>query len=358
MPKVRIERDTFGDIEVPAERLWGAQTQRSLEYFSIGRDLMPREMISAYAILKRAAAVANHAGGRLESATCRLITHVCDEIIDGKHREMFPLHVWTTGSGTQFNTNINEVISNRCCQLVGTPLGSKRPIHPDDHVNMSQSSNDSFASAMYIAAAIHSRGALVPAVTALKDAIAAKAAERGDVIATMLADDLERIELALAGLYCLALGGTAEGTGFNAASDFAIAATAEIARFTGLRFVTAPGKFAAQAAHDGLVHLSSSLRMLGVSLCKIANDMNPTQAEALTMIAVQAMASDIAVRFGGAGGYLERNVCNPLMIAGVLQSVAILSGGCGNFRKYLIESPVAAATPSRQPWLTRPAARI
>ncbi len=389
MTDTRVESDSLGHVPVAADKLWGAQTQRSLEHFSIGRDLMPREMISAYAILKRAAAVANHTGGRLDNSAVQLITHVCDEIIAGKHRDMFPLHVWMTGSGTQFNMNVNEVISNRCCQLAGTPLGSKRPIHPNDHVNMSQSSNDSFPSAMHIAAAIRTEGPLVQAITELKSAIAAKAVEWDDVIkigrthmqdatpitlgqewsgyATMLSDDLERIEHAIAGVYRLALGGTAVGTGLNAAPGFAIAATAEIARFTGLPFVTAPNKFAAQGSHDALVHLSSALRTLAVSLYKIANDIrllscgpragfaelliptnepgssimpgkvNPTQAEALTMIAVQVMANDVAVGFGGAGGYLEMNVYKPLMIAGVMQSVAILSDGCTNFRKYLVE---------------------
>jgi fumarate hydratase class II len=389
MIDTRVESDSLGRVTVAADKLWGAQTQRSLEHFSIGRDLMPREMISAYAILKRAAAVANNAGGRLDDSACQLITQVCDEILAGKHHDMFPLHVWMTGSGTQFNMNVNEVISNRCSQLAGTALGSKRPIHPNDHVNMSQSSNDTFPSAMHIAAAIRAEGALVQAITELKSAIAAKSVEWDDVIkigrthmqdatpitlgqewsgyATMLSDDLERIEHALAGVYRLALGGTAVGTGLNAAPGFAIAATAEIARFTGLPFVTAPNKFAAQGAHDALVHLSSALRTLAVSLYKIANDIrllscgpragfaelliptnepgssimpgkvNPTQAEALTMIAVQVMANDVAVGFGGASGYLEMNVYKPLMIASVMQSIGILSDGCTNFRKYLIE---------------------
>ena len=385
----RVEADSLGRVTVAADRLWGAQTQRSLEHFSIGRDLMPREMISAYAALKRAAAVANHAGGRLDDSACRLIVQVCDEILAGKHQDMFPVHVWMTGSGTQFNMNVNEVISNRCCQLAGTPLGSKRPIHPNDHVNMSQSSNDSFPSAMHVAAATHTKGRLVPAVTALRDAIAAKAAEWDDVIkigrthmqdatpltlgqewsgyAAMLSDDLERIEHALPGVYRLALGGTAVGTGLNSAPGFALAATAEIARLTGLPFTSAPNKFAVQGAHDALVHLSGALRTLAVSLYKIANDIrllscgpragfaellipenepgssimpgkvNPTQAEALTMIAAQVMANDVAVGFGGAGGYLEMNVYKPLMIANVLQSITILCDGCTNFRKYLVE---------------------
>jgi fumarate hydratase class II len=389
MTEIRVESDSLGKVEVPAAALWGAQTQRSLEHFSIGQDLIPREMINAYAVLKRSAAAANRSGGRLERQPFALITRVCDEILAGKHHDMFPLHVWMTGSGTQFNMNVNEVISNRCCQLACMPLGSKSPVHPNDHVNMSQSSNDTFPSAMYIAAAAGTRQRLVPAVTALRDAIAAKAAAWGDIVkigrthmqdatpltlgqewsgyAGMLSDGLERVEDALKGLYRLALGGTAVGTGINAAPGFAEAAAAEIARCTGLPFVTAPNKFAVQGSHDALVQLSGTLRTLAVSLYKIANDIrllscgpraglaelhipenepgssimpgkvNPTQCEALTMIAVQVMGNDVAVGFGGAGGYLEMNVYKPLMIAGVLQSIAILTDGCTNFRKFLVE---------------------
>ena len=294
MSESRIETDSLGKVEVPADKLWGAQTQRSLEHFSIGQDLMPREMITAYAILKRCAAAANHAGGRLDKQAFDLITRVCDEILAGQHHDMFPLHVWMTGSGTQFNMNVNEVISNRCCQFAGTPLGSKTPVHPNDHVNMSQSSNDNFPSAMHIAAAVNTKQRLIPAVTALRDAIAAKAAEWDDIVkigrthmqdatpltlgqewsgyAGMLSDDLERIEDALKGVYHLALGGTAVGTGINAAPGFAEAVAAEIARFTGLPFVTAPNKFTVQGAHDALVQLSGTLRTLAVSVYKIAND--------------------------------------------------------------------------------------
>ena len=389
MADVRVETDSLGKIEVPADKLWGAQTQRSLEYFSIGADLMPREMITAYAILKKATANANHAGKRLDGNVHALIVQVCDEILAGQHHDMFPLHVWMTGSGTQFNMNVNEVISNRCCQLAGTPLGSKTPVHPNDHVNMSQSTNDNFPSAMHIAAALGVKARLMPAVKALHDAIAAKAADWDDIVkigrthmmdatpltlgqewsgyAGMLADDLPRLNGALDGVYQLALGGTAVGTGINAAPGFAEAAAAGIAGLTGLPFVTAPNKFAAQGAHDALVQLSGTLRTLAISLYKIANDIrlmssgpragfaeliipenepgssimpgkaNPTQAEALTMIAVQAMANDVAVGFGGAGGYLEMNVYKPLMIFNIMQSIAILSDGCTNFRKFLIE---------------------
>src|SRR5260221_5107537 len=294
MTEFRIESDSLGKVEVPADKLWGAQTQRSLQHFSIGRDLIPREMIAAYATLKRAAAAANHAGGRLPDQAHELITRACDEVLAGQHHDMFPLHVWMTGSGTQFNMNVNEVVSNRCCQLAGTPLGSKQPVHPNDHVNMSQSSNDSFPSAMNIAAAVNVKQRLIPAVTALRDAIAAKAAEWDDIIkigrthmqdATpltlgqewsgytgMLSDNLERIENALEGVYRLALGGTAVGTGINAAPGFAEAAAAEIAKLTGLPFGSGPNKFAVQGAHGTLVQLSGSLRTLAVSLYKVAND--------------------------------------------------------------------------------------
>jgi fumarate hydratase class II len=342
MTEIRRETDSLGEVEVPADKLWGAQTQRSLEHFSIGQDLIPREMITAYATLKKAAANANHAGGRLDDRAHRLIVQVCDEIFAGQHHNMFPLHVWMTGSGTQFNMNVNEVISNRCCQITGMPLGSHEPVHPNDHVNMAQSSNDSFPSAMCIAAAINVKKRLVPAVAALRDAISKNAQAWDHIVkigrthmqdatpltlgqewsgyAGMLSDDLERIEAAQHGVYQLALGGTAVGTGINSAPGFAEAAAAEIANLTGLPFVTAPNKFAVQGAHDALVQLSGTLRTLAVSLYKIANDIrlmscgpragfaeleipenepgssimpgkvNPTQCEALTMIAVQVMA--------------------------------------------------------------------
>src|SRR5262247_1046742 len=266
MADARKETDSLGVVEVPANKLWGAQTQRSLEHFSIGKDLIPREMIVSYATLKKAAATANHAGKRLDDRRHGLIVRACDEILAGHHDDMFPLHVWMTGSGTQFNMNVNEVISNRCCQLAGTELGSKKPVHPNDHVNMSQSSNDSFPSAMHIAAAVNVKGRLIPAVKALEGAIRAKAEQWAEIIkigrthmqdatpltlgqewsgyADMLADDVQRIEDALHGVYRLALGGTAVGTGLNAAPGFAEAAVAEIARITGLPFVTAPNKFA------------------------------------------------------------------------------------------------------------------
>ena len=387
--EMRIEKDSLGEVEVPADRLWGAQTQRSLQHFSIGKDLIPREMITAYAVLKKAAANANYAGKRLDERRHNLILQACDEILGGKHHDMFPLHVWMTGSGTQFNMNVNEVISNRCCQLAGSPVGSKTPVHPNDHVNMAQSSNDSFPSAMYIAAAVNLKERLVPAVKALRDEIAAKAEEWNDIIkigrthmqdatpltlgqewsgyAGALSDNLERIESAVKGVYPLALGGTAVGTGINSEPGFAEAAAAEIAKLTGLPFVSAPNKFTVQGAHDGLVQLSGTMRTLAVSLYKIGNDIrlmscgpragfhellipenepgssimpgkvNPTQAEALAMIAVQVMANDVAVGFGGGGGYLEMNVYKPLMIFNILHSVTILTDGCTNFRRFLVE---------------------
>jgi fumarate hydratase class II len=389
MTEFRKETDSLGEVNVPADKLWGAQTQRSLEHFSIGQDLIPREMITAYAFLKKGAANANFAGKRLDQTRHDLIVQVCDEILAGQHHDMFPLHVWMTGSGTQFNMNVNEVISNRCSQIAGTPLGGHTPVHPHDHVNMSQSSNDSFPSAMNIAAAVNVKQRLVPAVKQLHDAIAAKVQEWNDIVkigrthmqdATpltlgqewsgyegVLADDLDRIEDALKGIYRLALGGTAVGTGINSAPGFAEAVAAEIGKLTSLPFVTAPNKFTVQGAHDAQVQLSGTLRTLAVSLYKIANDVrlmscgpragfaelnipenepgssimpgkvNPTQAEALTMVAVQVMANDTAVGFGGAGGYLEMNVYKPLIIYNVTHSITIMTDSCTNFRKFLVE---------------------
>ena len=387
--EMRKEVDSMGEIAVPADRLWGAQTQRSIEHFSIGKDLMPREMIGAYAVLKKACANVNRASGRLSADIQELIVHVCDEILAGQHRDMFPLHVWMTGSGTQFNMNVNEVISNRASQIAGQALGSKKPVHPNDHVNMSQSSNDNFPAAMYIAAAVETTRQLIPSVTKLRDAIDAKAQLWMEIVkigrthlqdATpitlgqewsgyvgMLDDNLGRLDDALKSVYRQALGGTAVGTGINAAPGFAEAAAAEIATLTGLPFVSAPNKFTVMGSHDALVQLSGTLRTLAGSLYKIANDIrllacgpraglaelilpenepgssimpgkvNPTQAEALTMLAVQVMANDVAVGFGGAGGFLEMNVYKPLMIHNVLSSVVLLADGCTNFRKYLIE---------------------
>lgn len=389
MTDTRKETDSLGVVEVPADKLWGAQTQRSLEHFSIGKDLIPREMITAYATLKKAAANVNHASGRLGAEQHDLIVKTCDEILAGQHHDMFPLHVWMTGSGTQFNMNVNEVVSNRCCQLAGTPLGSKAPVHPNDHVNMAQSSNDSFPSAMYIAAAVNTTSRLIPAVQALRDAMDKKANDWKDIVkigrthmqdATpltlgqewsgyvgMLDDGLARIQDALKGVYHLALGGTAVGTGINAAPGFDVDVAKEIAKLTSLPFVTAPNKFTVQGAHDALVHLSGAFRTLAVSLFKIGNDIrlmscgpragfaelkipenepgssimpgkvNPTQAEALTMLAAQVMANDVAVGFGGASGYLEMNVYKPLIIFNITHSITLITDGCTNFRKFLVE---------------------
>jgi fumarate hydratase class II len=385
----RQETDSLGAVEVPADKLWGAQTQRSLEHFSIGGDLMPREMITTYAILKKAAANVNFEEKRLGELQRKLIVQVCDEILAGQHHDMFPLHVWMTGSGTQFNMNVNEVISNRCCQLAGTPIGSKSPVHPNDHVNMSQSSNDSFPSAMYMAAAINVKQRLMPAVGALRDSIGAKAKDWMDIVkigrthmqdATpitlgqewsgyegMLSDNLERLADALKGVYRLALGGTAVGTGLNTTPEFGGAAAAEIARLTSLPFVTAPNKFTVQGAHDALVHLSGTLRTLAVSLYKIANDIrlmscgpragfaeliipenepgssimpgkvNPTQAEALAMVATQVIGDDVSTGIGGASGYLEMNVYKPLIIFDITHSITIMTDSCTNFRRFLVE---------------------
>ncbi len=389
MSDVRKESDSMGEVDVPADKLWGAQTQRSLQYFNIGTDLMPREMIEAYAILKKASATANRAARQLDEEKYKLILQVCDEILAGRHQDMFPLHVWMTGSGTQFNMNVNEVIANRISQLVKKPLGSKAPVHPNDHVNLSQSSNDSFPSAMYVASALGVKRRLVPAVDALRRAISEKSEAWKDIIkigrthmqdatpltlgqewsgyAAMLTDDLERIEDALKGVYRLSLGGTAVGTGVNATVGFAEAAAAEIAKLTGLPFVTAPNKFAVQGSHDALVQLSGTLRTLAVSLYKIANDIrlmssgpraglgelvlpenepgssimpgkvNPTQVEALSMVAVQVMGNDVAVGFGAAGGYLEMNVYKPVIIFNITNSITLLADSCTSFRRFLVE---------------------
>jgi fumarate hydratase class II len=388
----RIEHDSLGPVEVPVEKLWGAQTQRSLEHFGIGDDLIPREMISAYAVIKKAAALVNRESQRLDQVRVDLIVRVCDENLQGQHPDEFPLHVWMTGSGTQFNMNVNEVISNRCSQIAGTPLGSHQPVHPNDHVNMSQSSNDSFPTAMNVATALGVKRRLIPSVEALRDAIQRKAEAWTDVVkigrthlqdatpltlgqefsgyAAMLADDLDRLDLALRGVYRLALGGTAVGTGISAQPGFDRQVATQIARLTELPFVTAPNKFAVQGAHDDLVQMSATLKTLAVSLFKIANDIrllscgpragiaelqipanepgssimpgkvNPTQCEALAMIATQAIANDVAVAMGGGSGYLEMNVYKPLLIFNVTKSVRIMADGCASFRKFLVDGTV------------------
>src|ERR1700735_5135175 len=392
-PAARIESDSMGTIEVPANVYWGAQTQRSLLHFNIGRDTMPPELIRAFGILKKACALVNQDLGKLPADKAKLIVQAADEVISGKLKDQFPLRVWQAGSGTQTNMNVNEVISNRAIEIAGGVMGSKKPVHPNDDVNMSQSSNDTFPTAMHIAAASRVAEALIPAIKRVHDAIAAKAREFNDVVkigrthlqdavpltfgqefggwASLLERDIKRLEQVLGGLYDLAIGGTAVGTGLNAHPEFAERAAKKIAELTGLPFRSHGNKFAALSAHDELVFAQGALETVAASLMKISNDIrglayrprcglgelilpenepgasimpgkvNPTQAEALTMIAAQVMANDVAVGFGGAGGYLEMNVYKPLIIFNVAHSITILTDGCTNFRKFLIEGTKA-----------------
>ncbi len=384
----RTETDSTGAIDVPADRYWGAQTQRSLIHFAIGRDRMPREVIRAMGILKKAAAEVNRDLGRLPAPLARLIVQAADEVIAGTLDEHFPLHVWQTGSGTQTNMNANEVIANRAIELAGGTLGSKVPIHPNDHVNMSQSSNDTFPTAMHIAAAEETVHRLLPAVKVLRDALAAKASEFRDIVKigrTHLMDavpltlgqefsgyvaqldaDLERIRAALPHVYELAIGGTAVGTGLNAPPQFGERVAARIAELTGLPFVSAPNKFAALAAHDALVMMSGAVRTLAVSLMKIANDIrwlgsgpraglgelllpenepgssimpgkvNPTQCEAMTMVCVQVMGNDTAIAIAGSQGNFELNVFKPLIIHDLLHAILLLTDACHTFTEFTI----------------------
>ena len=383
MSNVRTESDSMGEVAVPADKLWGAQTQRSLEHFRIGHDLIPREMITAYATLKKAAANANLAGKRLDPAAHKLITQACDEILAGQHHDMFPLHVWMTGSGTQFNMNVNEVISNRCCQLAGTPLASKHPVHPNDHVNMSQSSNDSFPTAMHIAAAVGIVKHLLPALKTLRDTLDGKAKAFADVVkigrthlqdatpltlgqefsgyVAQLDQGMRHVESTLPHLYQLAQGGTAVGTGLNAPKGYAEQVAQELARLTGLPLVTAASKFEVMAAADALVFAHGALKTVAASLMKIANDIrwlasgprcglgelsipenepgssimpgkvNPTQSEAMTMLCCQVFGNDVAVNVGGASGNFELNVFRPMIAHNVLQSVRLLADGALSF---------------------------
>nr|MDQ5838140.1 class II fumarate hydratase [Acidobacteriota bacterium] len=362
---VRVERDSMGEIEVRGDRYWGAQTERSLHHFNIGFDVMPREMIRALGLLKKAAALVNEELGKLSADKARLIVQAADEVIEGKLDEHFPLRVWQTGSGTQTNMNANEVISNRAIEIAGGEMGSKKPVHPNDDVNMSQSSNDTFPTAMHIAAAEQMQK-LLPEVRRLREAIDAKAKEFADVVkvgrthlqdatpltvgqefsgwASLLERDIERLEMALPGLYDLAIGGTAVGTGLNSHPEFAERAASKIAELTGLPFKSHPNKFAALSAHDEMVFASGALKTLACSLMKIANDVrwlasgpragigelvlpenepgssimpgkvNPTQSEALTMVAVQVLGNDAAIGFAGSQGNFELNVFNPVMI--------------------------------------------
>ena len=388
-PKTRKETDSMGEIQVPADRYWGAQTQRSLIYFSIGRDLMPIEVLRALAIIKKASALANHKLGKLAKEKMQLVVQAADEVIEGQLDDHFPLHVWMTGSGTQSNMNVNEVIANRAIEIAGGELGSKKPIHPNDHVNMSQSSNDVFPAAMNIAAAKAIKEVLIPKVKKLRDALDRKARAWRDIVKIgrthmqdavpltlgqefsgyvgMIADDIGWLEGSLEGLYKLAIGGTAVGTGLNAGKGFAKQAVQNVAEITGLRFVPAPNLFSVMGAHNALVQVSATMKTLAVSLYKIANDIrllssgpraglyelripqnepgssimpgkvNPTQCEAMTMVAAQVMGYDTAVALAGAGGHLEINLYKPMMIFNIIQSVHILADSCNNFTDFLVE---------------------
>ena len=385
--QTRIETDSMGEIEVPADKYWGAQTQRSLLHFNIGNDVMPREMIRAFGILKKAAALVNQDLGKLPVEKAKLIVAACDEVIEGKLDEHFPLRVWQTGSGTQTNMNANEVISNRAIEMAGGVKGSKKPIHPNDDVNMSQSSNDTFPAAMHIAAA-EQMNKLIPRVQEIKSAIDAKAAEFANVVkigrthlqdatpltvgqemsgwSSLLERDVERLNATLPGLYDLAIGGTAVGTGLNAHPEFGERAAKKIAELTGLPFKSHPNKFAALSAHDEIVFCSGGLKTLAASLMKIANDIrwlasgprcglgeliipenepgssimpgkvNPTQSEAMTMVAVQVMGNDAAIGFAGSQGNFELNVFKPVMIHNLLHSIRLMKDASHGFVKYCI----------------------
>ena len=392
----RIETDTMGEVQVPADRYYGAQTARSLMNFKIGSERFPRELIRALGILKKAAALVNEEVGWLPSEKAKLIVQAADEVIEGKLDDHFPLVVWQTGSGTQTNMNANEVIANRAIELAGGELGSKKPVHPNDDVNKAQSSNDTFPTAMHIAAAEQVNHRLIPAVTKLRDALAQKSEEFADIIkigrthlmdatpltlgqefsgyVAQLDHGLKRIHNALDSLYELALGGTAVGTGLNTHPDFAVKTAARIAEMTGLPFRTAENKFESLAAHDAIVEMSGVLKTLAASLMKIANDIrwlgsgprcgigelilpanepgssimpgkvNPTQAEAMTMVAAQVMGNDVAINFGGAMGNFELNVFKPVMIYNLLQSIRLLADACESFT----DKCVAGIQPNRE----------
>ena len=381
--RTRTESDTMGKIEVPADKYWGAQTERSLEHFKIGGERFPRELIRALGILKKACAIVNRDRGALDPKKAAAMIQAADEVISGKLDEHFPLVVWQTGSGTQTNMNANEVISNRAIEILGGEMGSKKPVHPNDDVNKSQSSNDTFPTAMSIAAAEQIRHRLVPVVRQLRDTLDRKAKEFADVVKigrTHLQDAVPitlgqeisgwvaeldhcqaHLEEAMPHLYELALGGTAVGTGLNAPADFGHKAAAEIAKLTGLPFVTAPNKYEALAAHDALVNAHGAIRTLAAALMKIANDVrwlssgprsglgeiripenepgssimpgkvNPTQSEALTMVCAQVFGNDVAVTFGGASGNFQLNVYKPLIISNVLRSVRLLADAAESF---------------------------
>jgi fumarate hydratase, class II len=388
-PAIRIETDSMGKIEVPANVYWGAQTQRSLLHFDIGRDTMPPELIRAFGILKKACALVNQDLGKLPADKAKLIVQAADEVIAGKLNDQFPLRIWQTGSGTQTNMNVNEVISNRAIEIAGGEMGSKKPIHPNDHVNMSQSSNDTFPTAMHIAAAERVKNALIPAVRHVRDAITAKAKEFDSIVkigrthlqdavpltigqefggwASLLERDIKRLEEALSGLYDLAIGGTAVGTGLNAHPEFAERAAKKIAELTDLPFKSHPNKFAALSAHDELVFAQGALETLAASFMKISNDIrwlasgprcgfgeltipenepgssimpgkvNPTQCEAMTMVCVQVHGATAAVGFAGSQGNFELNVYKPVMIYNFLHSVTLLTDACHGYVEYMIK---------------------
>jgi len=389
MSNVRIESDTMGEIEVPADRYWGAQTERSLHHFAIARDTMPPAVVRAFGILKLASARVNHALGKLSAEKAELIERAAREVADGTLMAEFPLRIWQTGSGTQTNMNVNEVISNRAIEIAGGERGSKTPVHPNDDVNMSQSSNDTFPTAMHIAAASDIVERLIPAVKDLREALAVKAEAYADVVKigrTHLMDavpltlgqefsgyvaqldaDLRNLHAVLPGIYELAAGGTAVGTGLNTHPEFGERVAKEIADLTGLPFVTAPNKFAALAAHDALVFAHGAIKTLAVSLTKIADDMrwlgsgprsglaelrlpenepgssimpgkvNPTQSEAMIMVAIQVMGNDTAVSLAGSRGNLELNVCKPVIIHNVCHSIDLLTDACHRFREFCVE---------------------
>jgi fumarate hydratase class II len=385
----RTESDSMGEIEVPSDRYWGAQTARSLHHFDIGIETMSPSLIRAFGILKGASAKVNRDLGKLDAPLADLIEQAAAEVAGGELDDQFPLHIWQTGSGTQTNMNANEVISNRAIELSGGVMGSKRPIHPNDHVNMSQSSNDTFPTAMHIAAVEQIVHRLVPSVTALRDALHEKELAYATVTkigrthlmdavpltlgqefsgyVAQLSADLERIQLTLPGLYQLALGGTAVGTGLNTHPEFGERVAAAIAAMTHQPFVTAPNKFAVLAAHDDLVFTHGALRTLAVSLMKIADDLrwlgsgprsglgelalpenepgssimpgkvNPTQSEAMIMVGIQVLGNDAAVAIAGSRGNLELNVCKPVIIYNVLQSIELLTDACRGFREFCVE---------------------
>ena len=392
--KFRTESDSMGKIEVPADVYWGAQTERSLLHFNIGRDTMPPELIHAFGTLKKACALVNQDLGKLPPDLTKLIVQAADEVISGKLDDQFPLRIWQTGSGTQTNMNVNEVISNRAIEIAGGALGremmgSKKPVHPNDHVNMSQSSNDTFPTAMHIAAAERVKKTLIPAIQTVRDAIAAKAKEFHDVVkigrthlqdavpltvgqefggwASLLERDIKRLEQALEGLYDLAIGGTAVGTGLNAPPEFAERAAKRIAELTGLPFRSHPNKFAALSAHDEIVFAQGAMETLAASLMKISNDIrwlasgprcglgeisipenepgssimpgkvNPTQCEAMTMVCAQVHGATAAVGLAGSQGNFELNVFKPVIIYNFLHSVTLISDACHGYVEYMVK---------------------